>query len=84
MDRTAPIAPILVQVGANALETQGFCFYRTSTTARSFGICRSLPKNSLPNYPQCSGLITGASIIVRGALVASQGKDKKLGVVADE
>src|SRR5205085_1720832 len=39
---------------------------------------------SLPNYPVVQRLITGASIVVRGALVASQGKGQNWEVVADE
>ena len=43
-----------------------------------------IAKNTLPNYAECNGLITGASIKVHGALVASQGKGQTWEVVADK
>src|SRR6476620_8411583 len=42
-----------------------------------------IAKNTLPNYAAVQRLITGASIAVRGALVASQGKGQSWEVVAD-
>src|SRR5438045_8172837 len=43
-----------------------------------------IARDSLPNYATVQRLITGASIIVRGALVASQGKGQNWELVADE
>src|SRR5437763_6425242 len=43
-----------------------------------------IARNTLPNYATVQRLITGASIIARGALVASQGKGQNWEVVADE
>src|SRR6476646_1094406 len=43
-----------------------------------------IAKSTLPNYAQVQRLITGASIVVRGALVASQGKGQSWEVMADE
>ena len=43
-----------------------------------------IAKNTLPNYDAVQHLITGASITVHGALVASQGKGQSWEVVADE
>ncbi|MEY2579586.1 MAG: asparaginyl-tRNA synthetase, partial [Verrucomicrobiota bacterium] len=43
-----------------------------------------IAKNTLPNYDGVQHLITGASIIVRGELVASQGKGQSWEVVAEE
>src|SRR5256714_11885604 len=43
-----------------------------------------IAKNTLPNYDVVQHLITGASIIVRGELVASQGKGQSWEVVAEE
>ena len=43
-----------------------------------------IAKNSLPNYADVQRLTTGASIIVRGELVASQGKGQSWEVVADK
>jgi len=42
-----------------------------------------IAKNTLPNYAAVQRLITGASIAVRGELVASQGKGQSWEVVAD-
>ena len=43
-----------------------------------------IAKNSLPNYPAVQRLTTGASIIVQGELVASQGKGQKWEVIAGQ
>jgi asparaginyl-tRNA synthetase len=43
-----------------------------------------IAKNSLANYAAVQHLVTGASIRVRGALVASQGKGQSWEVVAEE
>jgi asparaginyl-tRNA synthetase len=42
-----------------------------------------IAKNTLPNYAAMQRIATGASIIVSGALVASQGKGQKWELVAD-
>ena len=42
-----------------------------------------IAKNTLPNYAAVQRLITGAAIVVRGPLVASQGKGQSWEVVAD-
>ena len=38
-----------------------------------------IARDSLPNYAEVQRLITGASIAVRGELVASQGKGQSVG-----
>jgi asparaginyl-tRNA synthetase len=43
-----------------------------------------IARNSLANYADVQRLITGASIVVRGELVASQGKGQSWEVVADK
>src|SRR3954462_192777 len=43
-----------------------------------------IAKNTLPNYADVQRLTTGSSIIVNGALVASQGKGQKWELVADK
>src|ERR1051325_191585 len=43
-----------------------------------------IAKNTLSNYGQIQHLITGASISVRGELVASQGKGQNWEVVANQ
>src|ERR1043166_7678684 len=42
-----------------------------------------IARNSLPNYPDVQRLTTGASVIVSGSLIASQGKGQKWEVVSD-
>ena len=78
---------------AAAIQVQGWVRTRRDSKDFSFielndGSClRSLQviaKNSLANYANVQCLITGASIIVRGGLVASQGKGQSWEVVADE
>src|SRR4051812_3150576 len=43
-----------------------------------------IAKDSLPNYDAVQRLITGASVEVHGALVASQGKGQSWEVVAEQ
>src|SRR5438876_5496649 len=77
----------------DAIQVQGWVRTRRDSKDFSFielndGSClRSLQiiaKNSLANYADVQRLITGASIIVRGELVASQGKGQSWEVVADK
>src|SRR5215468_7871851 len=42
-----------------------------------------IAKNTLPNYADVQRLTTGSSVVVSGALVASQGKGQKWELVAD-
>ena len=76
-----------------AIQVQGWVRTRRDSKDFSFielndGSClRSLQiiaKNSLANYADIQRLTTGASIIVRGALVASQGKGQNWEVVAEK
>jgi asparaginyl-tRNA synthetase len=43
-----------------------------------------IAKNTLPNYAEVQRLTTGASIVVHGALLASQGKGQNWEIVADK
>jgi asparaginyl-tRNA synthetase len=43
-----------------------------------------IAKSTLPNYPAVQRLTTGASIIVQGELIASQGKGQNWELVADQ
>src|SRR5438105_1381856 len=43
-----------------------------------------IARNTLPNYAEVQRLTTGASAIVTGALVASQGKGQKWELIADK
>jgi asparaginyl-tRNA synthetase len=75
------------------LEVQGWVRTRRDSKDFSFielndGSClrnlQIIAKNTLPNYAALQRLNTGASIAVRGELVASQGKGQNWEVVAEE
>ena len=70
-------------LGADPARFEGFLFIELNdgSCLRNLQI---IAKNTLPNYAAVQRLITGASIVVRGALVASQGKGQSWEVVADE
>jgi asparaginyl-tRNA synthetase len=76
-----------------AVQVQGWVRTRRDSKDFSFielndGSClrnlQVIARNALPNYGALQRLITGASIRVRGALVASQGKGQSWEVVADD
>jgi asparaginyl-tRNA synthetase len=84
LQRTAPV---------EAVQLQGWVRTRRDSKDFSFielndGSClrnlQVIAKNALPNYAAVQRLIAGASIRVRGALVASQGKGQSWEVVADD
>src|SRR5947199_2946720 len=86
-DALHEIAPI------DAIQIQGWVRTRRDSKDFSFielndGSClcnlQVIAKNTLPNYAALQRLTTGASISVRGALVASQGKGQKWEIVADK
>src|SRR5947208_15825538 len=86
-DALHEIAPI------DAIHSQGCVLTRRDSKDFSFielndGSClcnlQVIAKNTLPNYAALQRLTTGASISVRGALVASQGKGQKWEIVADK
>src|SRR5438445_9226819 len=84
LNRTTPIAPISVQGWVRTRrDSKDFSFIELNdgSTLRNLQIIAS---NSLSNYATVQRLSTGASIIVRGGLVASQGKGQNWEVVADE
>src|SRR5438094_5337162 len=84
LNQTAPVAPIFVQGWVRTRrDSKDFSFIELNdgSSLRSLQI---IAKSSLPNYAAVQRLITGASIIVHGALVASQGKGQNWEVVADE
>jgi asparaginyl-tRNA synthetase len=77
----------------DAIRVQGWVRTRRDSKDFSFielndGSCLSslqiIAKNTLPNYAALQRVTTGASIIVHGALVASQGKGQAWEVVADK
>jgi asparaginyl-tRNA synthetase len=76
----------------DAIQVQGWVRTRRDSKDFSFidlndGSClrnlQIIAKNSLPNYADVQRLTTGASIIVSGALVVSQGKGQKWELIAD-
>src|SRR5256712_9666561 len=76
----------------DAIQVQGWVRTRRDSRDFSFielndGSClrnlQIIARNTLPNYSAVQRLTTGASIIVRGALVASQGKGQSWEVAAD-
>ena len=75
------------------LEAQGWVRTRRDSKDFSFlelndGSClrnlQIIAKNTLPNYAAIQRLTTGASVKVRGALVASQGKGQSWELVAED
>jgi len=81
---TAPVQAIQVQGWVRTRrDAKDFSFIELSD-----GSClrnlQVIAQNTLPNYPAVQRLITGASVIVRGALVASQGKGQAWEVAAEE
>src|SRR5437762_9093492 len=84
LNQTAPVAPILVRGWVRTRrDSKDFSFIELNDGS-SLRNLQVIARNTLPNYAVVQRLITGASIIVRGALVASQGKGQNWEVVADE
>jgi asparaginyl-tRNA synthetase len=83
LKRTAPLKPILVQGWVRTRrDSKDFSFIELNdgSCLRNLQI---IARETLPNYADVQRLITGASIKVRGELVASQGKGQTWEVVAD-
>jgi len=81
---TTPVAAILVQGWVRTRrDSKDFSFIELNdgSCLRNLQI---IARNSLANYAEVQRLTTGASIIVRGGLVASQGKGQSWEVVADK
>ena len=83
LQRTAPVEAILVQGWLRTRrDSKDFSFLELNDGS-SLRNLQIIAKSTLPNYAAVQRLITGASITVRGALVASQGKGQSWEVVAD-
>src|SRR5437016_9070717 len=83
LQSTAPIEPIQLQGWVRTRrDSKDFSFIELNdgSCLRNLQI---IARNTLPNYSAVQRLTTGASIIVRGALVASQGKGQSWEVAAD-
>jgi asparaginyl-tRNA synthetase len=80
---TAPVAVIQVQGWVRTRrDSKDFSFIELNdgSCLRNLQI---IAGNTLPNYAAVQRLTTGASIVARGALIASQGKGQNWEVVAD-
>ena len=94
MDRPTSVKDALQSTASvTSIWVQGWVRTRRDSKDFSFielndGSClrnlQIIAKNTLPNYEAVQRLTTGASIIVRGELVASQGKGQSWEVVADK
>ena len=84
LKRTAPLKPILVQGWMRTRrDSKDFSFIELNDGS-SLRNLQIIAKDTLPNYADVQRLTTGASLIVRGELVASQGKGQSWEVVADD
>ncbi|MEY2439915.1 MAG: asparaginyl-tRNA synthetase [Verrucomicrobiota bacterium] len=84
LNKTVPIAPIQVQGWVRTRrDSKDFSFIELNDGS-SLRNLQIIARDTLPNYADVQHLTTGASIIVRGALVASQGKGQSWEVVADD
>jgi asparaginyl-tRNA synthetase len=84
LNQTAPVEQMLVQGWVRTRrDSKDFSFIELNDGS-SLRNLQIIARNSLANYATVQRLITGASIIVRGALVASQGKGQNWELVADE
>src|SRR6266550_3282967 len=83
LNKTASDASILVQGWVRTRrDSKDFSFIELNDGS-SLRNLQIIAKNSLANYADVQKLMTGASIKVDGALVASQGKGQKWELVAD-
>src|SRR3954469_11660133 len=80
----APISSVQVQGWVRTRrDSKDFSFIELNDGS-SLRNLQIIAKSTLPNYAEVQRLITGASIKVRGELVASQGKGQSWEVLADE
>src|SRR5439155_11924596 len=84
LNRTAPLESIRVQGWVRTRrDSKDFSFIELNDGS-SLRNLQIIAKNTLSNYLAVQRLSTGASIVVKGDLVASQGKGQNWEVVADE
>ena len=83
LEAVEPIAAITVQGWIRTRrDSKGFSFIELNDGS-SLRNLQIIARDSLANYPAIQKLTTGASLIVRGELIASQGKGQKWEVVAN-
>ena len=84
LEATAPIPRIKVQGWIRTRrDSKGFSFIELNDGS-SLRNLQVIARDTLSNYPAVQKLTTGASIIVHGELVASQGKGQNWEAVADQ
>jgi asparaginyl-tRNA synthetase len=84
LQSSAPVDRIKVQGWARTRrDSKDFSFVELNDGS-SLRNLQIIARKTLPNYADVQGITTGASIVVSGALVASQGKGQKWELVADE
>ena len=84
LEATTPIPRIKVQGWIRTRrDSKGFSFIELSDGS-SLRNLQVIARDTLSNYPAVQKLTTGASIIVHGELVASQGKGQNWEAVADQ
>src|SRR5438094_4997690 len=84
LQNTAPITAIQVQRWVRTRrDSKDFSFIELNDGS-SLRNLQIIARNTLPNYADVQRLATGASISVRGALVASHGKGQRWELVADK
>src|SRR6516165_1774683 len=84
LESAAPVEAIQVQGWIRTRrDSKDFSFIELNdgSSLRSLQV---IARNSLPNYAEIQRLTTGASVRVKGALIASQGKGQKWELVADK
>ncbi|MEO5754301.1 MAG: OB-fold nucleic acid binding domain-containing protein, partial [Chthoniobacterales bacterium] len=83
LQRTAPADEVQVQGWVRTRrDSKDFSFVELNDGS-SLRNLQVIARNTLPNYAEVQRLITGASVVVRGPLVPSQGKGQSWEVVAD-
>ena len=84
LQNSAPISEIVVRGWIRTRrDSKDFSFVELNDGS-SLRNLQVIAKNSLSNYAAIQGLTTGASIVVNGELVASQGKGQKWELVANK
>jgi len=71
------------RAGANRRDSKDFSFIELNDGS-SLRNLQIIAKSTLPNYAALQRLTTGASVSVRGSLVASQGKGQKWELAAEK
>src|SRR5213076_1486854 len=83
LNQTAPVAPILVQGWVRTRrDSKDFSFIELNDGSSLRNLQVIAKRDVLQNYADIQRLNTGASIVVTGAMVASQGKGQTWEVVA--